>query len=119
MGITATLFTADFLEKLKLMYPNTAQALREATFQAIGLVNNFASATNFKAWEQDIPIIGFFLPSTNIQYESILKTSVTVDATGGETVVKEAAGELGAIIGGGKEGTQRLQTLLKLLESGS
>jgi hypothetical protein len=116
MGIAAFLFTMDFLEKLHILYPNTAQAGREACFQAIGLTLTFGNAANFKAWEQAIPIIGFFTTSTNMQYESILKTSLTIDATGGETIVREAlrqTGESSREDGGGIS-----KALLKLLAAG-
>jgi hypothetical protein len=96
LGVVAAVFTIDFFQKLKLIWPNSAQATREAIFTALGLQFNLQSATNLKAWEQDIPILGFFTTSTNIQYESILKTSVTVDATGGESIIKEAVGQAGA-----------------------
>jgi len=119
MGIVSALYTADFLQKLGIMYPNTANALREAVFQAIGLNFSQGYATAFKAWESAIPFLGFFTTTTNIQYEGILKTSMTVDATGGEQIVKEAvheAGETVQTLFRGEEGTKRLAALTKLLE---
>jgi hypothetical protein len=121
MGIVSALFHADLFQKLGLMYPNTAQALREAVFQAIGLNFSAGYAANLKAWESAIPLLGFFTTTTNIQYESILKTTLQIDATGGETIVREAVQQeretLRSMLGGGEQGTRRLTALMKLLET--
>jgi hypothetical protein len=125
MGIVAYAVTVDLYQKLGILWPNSAQSLREALFTAIGLSFDFSKLQNLKLWEQDIPIIGFLFTSTNVQYESILKTSMTVDATGGESIVEKAVGDIGEALGGGGEPTtkqdiesvRRLKTLQTLLSS--
>ena len=113
MGIAAFLFTMDFFEKLGIIYPSTAMSGREACFAAIGLQFNAQQAANFKAWETAIPVIGYFMPSSNISVETILKTSLTVDATGGESIIREAV--KGASESAGDVEAQVTKALAKLL----
>lgn len=87
LGVAAYLFTIDLFQKLGLIWPNTAQSAREALFTALGLQFRTQDLSNVKVWESNIPVLGWFVAGTNIQYESLLKTSVTVDV--------EGAGEIG------------------------
>jgi len=116
MGIVSALFDVDLYQKLGLMYPASAALVREGISHAMDLSFRAGDLANQAAWESLIPLLGFFTPGKEVTADSILGTTVTVDAVGGETVV-EAGGEAVGEIFGGKEGSKNVAALMKLLEA--
>lgn len=97
MSIVSALYTVDVFSKLGFMYPASAQIVREGIIQALSLQFRSQDLENQRAWENIIPLLGFLEPSAKISVESILDTSVTVDATGGEEVAKAIVGAIAGL----------------------
>src|SRR5205809_5041087 len=92
MSIVSALFTVDLWSKIGLIYPATAQIVREGIVQAMNLQFRTQDLQNKREWESLIPILGFLEPANKTTVETILDTSVTVDAAGGSAT--EAMGTL-------------------------
>jgi hypothetical protein len=120
MGITSALFTVDIFQKIGLMYPASGQLVRDGIAHALDLQFRAEDLKNQVSWVERLPIIGFTIPGQKDIAETILGTTLTVDASGGDVVLKEAvheAGESFQTLFRGEEGTKRLGALMKLLEA--